>query len=171
MHLSKQFLTFSPYLKLNTYIWSIARKIINSPYHLKKFTTPSARRYFTKSDQKWSIVALFGLVLTNTHFRFFTQLCGGAPYFPPFSPFSTESMTQTYRYYHDNCSHEFYSLVSPIQNFAVKTCLATSIRFEFPSSLRVYHLWNKHPYECLLEDYNLNLFRSRVNYCLSAIYS
>lgn len=63
----------------------------------------------------------------------FTWLCGVWFIFRRTATFSTATMSQTYHYFHDKCSHEPHSLISPAYTFAAKTHFAINKLNHTPS--------------------------------------
>ena len=91
------------------------------------------------------------------------------------------SLSLFYRYFHGKCSDELHSLVPPIREFSRNTRFAKSTTshpyfLQLPFTRCVFHSNNFFPRtaamwsvseECFPAEYNLDLFKSKVNKFLS----
>lgn len=90
-----------------------------------------------------------------------------------------------YCYFHDKCSYEIHSLVSPVQTFISKICYAMYVEMNHTHSLHIPNvmkmfysnnfppqettaLWNRLSHGWFSKCYNFNILKSTVNHYLSS---
>ena len=182
-------------LKWNSYISSIASeasKMIGSLYRSRKYLTPSAILYLYKSQIRprmeycchiWAGACKSSLSSLDRVQRRLRWLIG-EELFNTLQPLShrrdVASLSLFYRYFHGRCSEELHSLVPALRSFPVRTRFAVTAHpyhVDVPSSRTMFHansffprtaaIWNSLPLYCFPENYNLGLFKSKVNKYLS----
>ena len=91
-------------------------------------------------------------------------------------PFAQEKCSQFYKYYHAKCSAELADLVPPrrvnvrttrfserLHKYAVHSPLCKRNFYQFNFFPRTASLWNSLPPDCFPPQYNIGVFKSRVN--------
>ena len=190
-------LKFSPDLKWDSYIASVAKdtaRMVGSFYRSKQFLTCKALLYLYKSQIRpkmeycshiWAGSSQQAL---STLDRVQKRMRGlvGDELFSSLQPLShrrnVASLSLFYRYFHGKCSDELHSLVPPIREFSRNTRFAKSTTshpyfLQLPFTRCVFHsnsffprtaaMWNTLSEECFPAEYNLDLFKSKVNKFLS----
>ena len=190
-------LKFSSDLKWDSYIASVAKdtaRMVGSFYRSRKFLTCKAMLYLFKSQIRpkmeycahiWAGSSQQAL---STLDRVQKRMRGlvGDELFSSLQPLShrrdVASLSLFYRYFHGKCSEELHSLVPPIKEFTRSTRFAKSTTshpyyLDPPRSRCMYHSnsffprttakWNSLPGECFPAEYNVDLFKSKVNKFLS----
>ena len=190
-------LKFSSDLKWNAYIASIAKdaaRMVGSFYRSRKYLTPSALLYLYKSQIRlkmeycchlWagcSQHALSSLDKIQNRMRGLV----GDELFASLQPLShrrnVASLSLFYRYFQGKCSEELHSLVPKKREFTIPTRFSETCelhphflelsmaRTEFHSKSffpRVAAMWNSLPPTCFPANYDLDIFKFRVNRHLS----
>lgn len=127
-----------------------AGKMVGCLYHSRNYLIPSAMIYlFTRprSDQNWTIVAIFGVKLFN-HFPTLTEsksvntALWAINYFPSYYyRRNIASLSLFYRCYYSKSLNILHSLVFPLQTFTSKTHLATSTGLNHHHYLHISYLY------------------------------
>ena len=190
-------LKFTPDLKWNSYIASVAKdtaRMVGSLYRSKKFLTPKAILYLYKSQIRpkmeycshiWAGSSQQALLTLD---RVQNRLRGlvGDELFSSLQALShrrnVACLSLFYRYFYGKCSDELHSLVPPIREFPRSTRFAKSTTFhpyylKLPRTRCRFHgnsffprtagIWNTLSGECFPTEYNLGLFKSKINKFLS----
>ena len=168
--------------------------MVGSFYRSRKFLTCKALLYLYKSQIRpkmaycshiWagsSQLALSILDLVQKRMRCLV----GDDLFSSLQPLShrrnVASLSLFYRYFHGKCSDELHSLVPPIREFTRSTRFSESASshpyfLKLPRTRCAFHansffprtsaMWNAPSTECFPAEYNLDLFKSKVNKFLS----
>ena len=145
-------LKFTPDLKWNSYILSVAKdvgKMVGSFFRTRKFLTPAAVHYLYKSQIRpkmeycchiWAGSPKTSLSCLDRVQRRLRRLIGDE-LFKSLQPLShrrdVASLSLLYRYYSGRCSEELKTLVPPLKVFVRDTRLASFTQRNHPHTLEV----------------------------------
>ena len=145
-------LKFTPDLKWNSYILSVAKdvgKMVGSFFRTRKFLTPAAVHYLYKSQIRpkmeycchiWAGLPKTSLSCLDRVQRRLRRLIGDE-LFKSLQPLShrrnVASLSLLYRYYSGRCSEELKTLVPPLKVFVRDTRLASFTQRNHPHTLEV----------------------------------
>ena len=164
--------------------------MVGSHYRSKRFLTPESLLYLYKSQIRprteycSHIWAGSSKTILSALDRVQRRMRGlvGEELFASLQSLShrrnVASLSLFYRYFYGKCSDELHLLVPPVRDFPIRTRFAKSSeahphflkiatpRCKFHSDSffpRTAAMWNSLPPECFPPEYNLDLFKSRVN--------